>query len=292
MGMNHPGEISYLSRLAHPTVALITNAQRAHLAGLGTLTDVARAKGEIFQGLTDDGIAVINADDPHADLWRQLAVGKKTLSFGMAAPADVRATAKTRAFSSEIVLQDQHDSVEFTLPVPGRHNVMNALAAAAACLAAGVGLGTAAQALSQYAGVKGRLQRRTGQNGALVIDDTYNANPDSMRAAIDVLAALPGYRIFVMGDMGETGESAGQLHDEIGGYAKSRGIDTLFALGDLAATSAHNFGSGASHFVKVEQLVAALRPELASDVTVLVKGSRFMRMERVVNAITEKQNAA
>jgi UDP-N-acetylmuramoyl-tripeptide--D-alanyl-D-alanine ligase len=292
MGMNHPGEIAYLTGLARPTVALVNNAQRAHLAGLGTLTDVARAKGEIFAGLDDNGVAVINADDPHAGLWRQLAAGRAMLSFGMEAPADVRATANLHGFASEITLQAPQGSVEFELPAPGRHNVMNALAAAAACLAAGVSLGTVAEALSQYAGVKGRLQRRAGAKGALVIDDTYNANPDSMRAAIDVLATLPGRRIFVMGDMGEAGETAGQLHDEVGGYAKSRGIERLFALGDLATAAAHNFDGGASHFRKIEELVAALKLELAPGVTVLVKGSRFMRMERVVDAITEKQNAA
>jgi len=292
MGMNHPGEIAYLARLARPTVALVNNAQRAHLAGLGTLTDVARAKGEIFEGLADDGIAVINADDPHADLWRQLAAGRTVVSFGMEAAAEVRATARTRGFASEIALSAPQGRVEFELPAPGRHNAMNALAAAAACLAAGVSLGTVAEALSRHAGIKGRLQRRAGLDGALVIDDTYNANPDSMRAAIDVLAGLPGRRIFVMGDMGEVGDAAGQFHDEIGGYAKSRGIERLFALGELSIAAAHNFDGGSAHFDKLDDLIAALKPELGPDVTVLVKGSRFMRMERVVDAITEKQHAA
>ncbi len=292
MGMNHPGEIAYLTRLARPSVALINNAQRAHLSGLGSLADVARAKGEIFEGLSDDGIAVINADDPHADLWRQLAAGKSIVSFGMDAAADVRATARTRGFISEIVLTAPQGSVEFDLLVPGRHNAMNALAAAAACLSVGASLGTVAEALSRFGGVKGRLQRRAGRNGALLIDDTYNANPDSMRAAIDVLAGLPGRRILVMGDMGETGEAAGQLHDEIGGYAKSRGIDRLFALGELSVAAAHNFGGGAMHCRTLEELSAALKAELGPDVAVLVKGSRFMRMERVVEAVTEKQNAA
>jgi UDP-N-acetylmuramoyl-tripeptide--D-alanyl-D-alanine ligase len=292
MGMNHPGEIAYLTRLARPTVALVNNAQRAHLAGLGTLTDVARAKGEIFEGLADDGIAVINADDPHAELWRQLAASRTVVSFGMEAAAEVRATARTRGFASEIALSAPQGRVEFELPAPGRHNAMNALAAAAACLAAGVSLGTVAEALSRYAGIKGRLQRRAGLNGALVIDDTYNANPDSMRAAIEVLASLPGRRIFVMGDMGEVGDAAGQFHDEIGGYAKSCGIERLFALGELSVAATHNFDGGSAHFDKVEDLVAALKPELGPDVTVLVKGSRFMRMERVVDALTEKQHAA
>jgi UDP-N-acetylmuramoyl-tripeptide--D-alanyl-D-alanine ligase len=292
MGMNHPGEIAYLTRLARPTVALVNNAQRAHLEGLGTLADVARAKGEIFEGLSDDGVAVINADDLHADLWRKLAAGKTIVTFAMDAAADVRATARTRGFASEVALIAPQGSVEFELPAPGRHNVMNALAAAAACLAAGVSLGTVAEALSRYSGVKGRLQRRVGLKGALLIDDTYNANPDSMCAAIDVLAELPGQRIFVMGDMGEVGDAAGQFHDEIGGYAKSRGIDRLFALGELSVAAVHNFDGGAAHFRKVEELIAALKIELGPDVTVLVKGSRFMRMERVVEAITEKQNAA
>jgi UDP-N-acetylmuramoyl-tripeptide--D-alanyl-D-alanine ligase len=292
MGMNHPGEIAYLTRLARPTVALVNNAQRAHLAGLGTLADVARAKGEIFEGLSDDGVAVINADDPQATLWRQLAANRTIVGFGMDAHADVQAHASPHGFASMISLTAPQGAVEFELPLPGRHNVMNALAAAAACLAAGVSLGTIAEALSGYGGVKGRLQRRAGLRGALVIDDSYNANPDSMRAAIDVLAALPGRRIFVMGDMGEAGEAAGQFHDEIGGYAKSCGIDRLLALGELSSAAAHNFGGGAAHFGKIEELVATLKAEMAADTTVLVKGSRFMRMERVADAITENNNAA
>jgi UDP-N-acetylmuramoyl-tripeptide--D-alanyl-D-alanine ligase len=292
MGMNHPGEIAYLTGLARPTVAVVANAQRAHLEGLGTVTDVARAKGEIFAGLSDDGIAVINADDAQAGMWRQLAGNRTVVSFGLDADADVRAGARPRAFASEVKLTTAQGSVEFELPTPGLHNVRNAAAAAAATLAAGVSLGTVAEALSRYAGVRGRLQRRTGANGSLVIDDTYNANPDSMRAALDVLAGLPGRRLFVMGDMGEVGEAAGQFHDEVGGYAKSQGIDRLFALGELSVAAVHNFGGGGEHFKRIEDLIAAVRGELGADTTVLVKGSRFMRMERVVEAIVEKQNAA
>ncbi|HTY02909.1 MAG TPA: UDP-N-acetylmuramoyl-tripeptide--D-alanyl-D-alanine ligase [Rhodocyclaceae bacterium] len=292
MGMNHRGEIAYLTRLARPTVALVNNAQRAHLAGLGTLTDVARAKGEIFEGLSDNGIAVINADDPHAELWRQLAVGKRIVDFGMTAPAEVRASAESRGLVSGVRLTAPQGEVEFELPVAGRHNAMNALAAAAACLAVGVSVGTVAEALSRYAGIKGRLQRRAGHGGALVIDDTYNANPDSMRAAIDVLAALPGRRWLVVGDMGETGDTAKQLHDEIGRYARDRGVERLLALGELSAVAALAFGNGATHFGKPEDLVGALEAGLDGDVALLVKGSRFMRMERIVEAITEKNHVA
>ncbi len=292
MGMNHPGEIDYLTRIARPTVALVNNAQRAHLEGLGTLVDVARAKGEIFAGLAEDGVAIINADDPHAALWRGLANGRPVVTFGLDGPADVNATARARGFASAMTLTAAQGAVEFELPVPGRHNAANAAAAAAACLAAGVSLGTVAEALSRYEGVKGRLQRRPGLKGALVIDDTYNANPDSMRAAIDVLANVPGRRILVMGDMGETGEAAGQFHDEIGGHAKSAGIDRLLALGERSLTAARNFGAGGEHFRKVEDLSLALGRELGPGVTVLVKGSRFMRMERVVEAIVEKTHAA
>lgn len=292
MGMNHPGEIDTLTRIARPTVALVNNAQRAHLAGLGTVADVARAKGEIFAGLDAHGVAVINADDPHADLWRSLIRGCTVLSFGFTATADVHGRWREHGFGGELELITPLGAETFNLPVPGLHNARNALAAAAACLAAGVPLAPIVRGLAGYPGVKGRLQRMLGRNGALVIDDSYNANPDSMRAAIDVLAALPGRRIFVMGDMGEVGDSAGQLHDEIGGYAKSQGIDALFALGEKSMAAVHNFDGGAHHFCSPEALVAALLPLMDKDATVLVKGSRFMRMERVVEAIQENDNAA
>jgi UDP-N-acetylmuramoyl-tripeptide--D-alanyl-D-alanine ligase len=292
MGMNHPGEIDYLTRIARPTVALVNNAQRAHLAGLGSVRDVARAKGEIFAGLDALGTAVINADDPHADLWRKLAAGRSVLSFGFAAQADVRGTWREHGFGGELELATPLGTETFHLPVPGEHNARNALGAAAACLAAGVPLAPIVRGLAGYAGVKGRLQQKRGRNGTTVIDDSYNANPDSMRAAIDVLASLPGRRIFVMGDMGEVGDNAGQLHSEIGGHAKSMGIDLLLALGEKSAAATHEFDGGAQHFASVEALVLALKPLLDKETSVLVKGSRFMRMERVVEAILENDNAA
>jgi UDP-N-acetylmuramoyl-tripeptide--D-alanyl-D-alanine ligase len=177
--------------------------------------------------------------------------------------------------------------IEVKLQIPGRHNARNACAAAAATLAGGAAVTSVKQGLEAFAGVKGRLQRRTGRKGALVVDDSYNANPDSMRAAIDVLASVPGKRIFVMGDMGEAGAAAAQFHDEIGGYAKSHGIDRLLCLGELSEAAAANFGAGGQHFSRLEDLVKALLNELGPETTVLVKGSRFMRMERVVEAIAE-----
>jgi UDP-N-acetylmuramoyl-tripeptide--D-alanyl-D-alanine ligase len=227
-------------------------------------------------------------------MWREAnaAAGRSVTSFGFAAEADVRGEWRPHVFGGTLAAATPAGTIDIELQVPGEHNARNALAATAACLAAGVPLATVAAALAAYAGVKGRLQRRRGRNGATVIDDSYNANPDSMRAAIDVLASLPGRRILAMGDMGEVGEAAAQFHDEIGGYAKSGGIEMLYALGPLSADAVHNFGEGARHFDNVEALVAALQPELDERTTVLVKGSRFMRMERVVEAIEEKINVA
>lgn len=287
MGMNHAGEIDYLTRLAKPTVAVVINAQRAHLAGLGTVQDVGLAKGEIFAGLDAQGIAVFNADDAQAELWHTLAQNNLQLTFGMREAADVRGEFVAHGFGGTLRLSTPWGVTDIPLGVPGMHNAMNACAAAAATLATGVTLEMVTQGLAGFQGVKGRLQRRVGQCGALIMDDTYNANPDSMRAAIDVLAGIPGRRIFVMGDMGEAGEAAAQFHDEVGGYAKSRGIDRLLCLGELAEAAAHNFGEGGEHFSHVDTLIKTLRAELDGHVTVLVKGSRFMRMERVVQAIVE-----
>jgi len=289
MGMNRAGEISYLTRLASPTVALVNNAQRAHLEGLGSLAAVAQAKGEIFEGLGSDGVAVINADDPHALRWRELAAGRAVIDFGLAGPAAVTARVAQDYFSSRLTLATPKGSCQFELHVAGLHNARNALAAAAACIAADVPLEAVSRGLSGYRGIKGRLQLKPGVHGARVIDDTYNANPDSMRAAVDVLAALPGRRLLVIGDMGEVGEAGGQFHDELGGYAKSMGIDRLYCLGDLSPAAAHTFGHGGAHFGRVDDLIRALKPELNETATVLVKGSRFMRMERVVEAIEKRE---
>lgn len=295
MGMNHPGEITYLTHIAKPTIALVNNAQRAHLEGLGSLESVARAKGEIFAGLIEGGTAVINADDPHAQVWVDLNQARPMFSFALDHEADMVASAHDGLGEELMQIRVDGKTIRLTLPLAGRHNARNALAALSATRAAGVPLATAVDALTHFSGVKGRLQRQHGLHGALLIDDTYNANPDSMRAAIDVLATQPGRRVFVMGDMGEVGETAGQVHNEVGGYAKSMGVDRLLCLGDHSAAAAHNFGAGADHFTRIDDLVKALKKELDAHTTVLVKGSRFMRMERVVDAIAdkgEKKNAA
>ena len=292
MGMNHPGEIGYLTTIARPSVAIVTNAQRAHLQGMGSVVEVAQEKGAIYAGLGDTGIAVVNADDPHAGCWRELNAGRPILSFSLGQPADVTAHCRLHGLGSHLQLVTAAGTREFDLPVPGEHNARNAAGAAAACLAAGACLDALVEGLSGFSGAPGRLQRRAGAGGAVIVDDTYNANPDSVRAAIDVLAATAGHTVLVLGDMGEVGATSAQVHDEIGGYAKSKGVDELFALGEMSAVAARNFGEGGRHFDSVEALVGGLLPRLDASTVVLVKGSRFMRMERVANALAAVHNGA
>ncbi|WP_088179040.1 UDP-N-acetylmuramoyl-tripeptide--D-alanyl-D-alanine ligase [Azonexus hydrophilus] len=285
MGMNHPGEIDYLTHIGAPTVALVTNAQRAHLEGMGDLDEVAREKGSIFNGLSAGGIAVINEDDSYAGFWCGMVGNRTVRSFGIDRPADVHGVVRQHGLEITMELTAAEGQAAFTLGIPGRHNARNAMAAAAACLAAGIPLAAVGEGLGRFAGVKGRLQRRAGRNGAEILDDTYNANPDSVRAGIDVLAATIGRKVLVLGDMGEIGEASGQYHDEIGGYAKSQGVDRLFALGDAVQQAVRNFGEGARHFCNIDKLIVAVDKELGPETTVLVKGSRFMKMERVADAL-------
>lgn len=292
MGMNSPGEIAYLTRIARPTVAVVTNAQRAHLEGMGCLDGVAREKASIYEGLGKDGVAVINCDDAYADLWRNLNAGRPVLGFSLDQVADVTGRVHLHGLDTRLTLETTGGSREIELQASGRHNARNALAAAAVALAAGLDLDTVAIGLASFAGVKGRLQRRNGPQGAVLLDDTYNANPDSVRAGIDVLASTVGRQILVLGDMGEIGEASAQYHDEIGGYAKSQGVDRLYALGEASQQAVRNFGEGARHFKTPEALVQALLPELDCGTTVLVKGSRFMKMERVVEALLDKNATA
>ena len=284
MGMNHAGEIDYITRLAEPDVALITNAGVAHIENLGSTYAIAQAKGEIFAGLKAGGTAVINADDRFAPLWRELAAGRRQIDFALDTNAAVTASYSVRELDSEIVLNTPLGSARAVVPAPGVHNVRNALAAGAAATALAVPAATVAAGLARFGGVKGRLERKRGLHGSTLIDDTYNANPDSVRAAISVLVQARGKKLLVLGDMGELGGGGAAMHAEVGAYAREAGVTRLFTLGELSAHTADAFGAGARHFTRIEDLLAEIENALAPDVTLLVKGSRFMRMGRVVTA--------
>ena len=284
LGMNHPGEIGRLSAIAAPTVGLVNNAQREHQEFMHTVEAVARENGSVLQALSNDGVAVFPGDDIYTDLWRGLAACE-VITFGLSDACDVRASYTSNGFGSDLQVTARGAEFSIKLAAAGEHNVRNALAAIACALGAGIGQDAIVRGLEAFAPVGGRLQRKTAANGATVIDDTYNANPDSMRAAIDVLAAYPAPRILVVGDMGEVGAQGKEFHEEIGAYAATRGIETVLATGELAR---HLAASGARHYEQFDELLAALDEKLGGNTnsTVLVKGSRFMKMERVVQHLT------
>jgi UDP-N-acetylmuramoyl-tripeptide--D-alanyl-D-alanine ligase len=282
MGANHPGEIQYLTSLVCPTVALITNAGSAHLEGFGSYEGVARAKGEIFSGLAEDGVAVINADDRFATLWMDLARGRKVMRFGLVHESEVYADWEAIEAGEHLEIYTPEGSVQVNLSLPGRHNVMNALAATAVSLAMGATLDNIRSGLESLQPVKGRLQDRQGQKGMQIIDDTYNANPASLDAALQVLAGRTGVHWLVLGDMGELGEGAEELHYQAGEHARAAGVDRLFAVGDLSKQAVQGFGEGAHWFRDGNSLARELLNEWEGKGTVLVKGSRAMQMERVV----------
>ena len=281
MGMSHAGEIDYLTRIAQPAVAIVTNAHRAHVGILGSVEAIARAKGEIYAGLKPSGVAVINADDSFAPYWKKVNEGRRIVTFGLTDAADVRASFE----GPQVRIVTPVDAFAVCLQVAGEHNVRNALAACAAAHALEIPPHAMQQGLAGFAGVPGRLQRRDGAAGGTVIDDSYNANPESMKAAIRVLAAEPGRRVLVMGDMGELGPEARALHAEVGAFARAQKLDLVLALGADSSAAATAFGAGARHFDDLEALTAAARAETAKGATILVKGSRFMRMERVADAL-------
>jgi UDP-N-acetylmuramoyl-tripeptide--D-alanyl-D-alanine ligase len=281
MGMNHAGEIDYLTRIAQPSVALVNNAQRAHVGTLGSVEAIAHAKGEIYSGLAASGIAVVNEDDAFAPYWKKLNASRRIVTFGLRESADVRATVS----GSQVRIVTPADAFVVTLQVSGEHNLRNALAACAAAHALEIASHAIQDGLNHFTGVPGRLQRRRGISGSWVIDDSYNANPESMRAAIQVLAAEPGRKVFVMGDMGELGEDAPAMHAEVGKFARDSGIDALIALGVASRNAADAFGPGAAHFSAIEPARAAAAREAAAGATILVKGSRFMQMERLADGL-------
>lgn len=287
VGMNHPGETAYLAGIAQPTVALVNNAQREHQEFMKNVEEVAREHGAAFTALPAEGTAVINADDPYAAYWRTLVRPEQIRDFGIEQPAAVSGRCSLSDFGSDIVLTAPEGSVKFRLQVAGLHSVRNAVAAAAGATAAGASLSMVAKGLSGFTAVNGRLQVRRGRTGATIIDDTYNANPDSVRAAIEVLRGLPGRRILVLGDMGEVGERGEMFHRETGRCASEAGIDELLAIGDLSAHAIAEFGAGGIWYAQIEGLLVDVAARAVAGTTILVKGSRFMRMERVVAALAE-----
>ncbi|MGN6233370.1 MAG: UDP-N-acetylmuramoyl-tripeptide--D-alanyl-D-alanine ligase [Trinickia sp.] len=311
VGMNHPGETDVLAKIASPTIALVNNAQREHQEFMATVEAVALEHASVIHALPATGAAVFPADDAYAGIWRTAATGNRIVDFALEdashTSAAVPAAVTGALEGNRLRVRTSVGEFEATLQVLGDHNARNALAATAAAVAANVSLEDIARGLEAFSPVKGRLQTKRAVAGALagatVIDDTYNANPDSMRAAIDVLAARGAPRVLVMGDMGEVGDNGPAFHREVGAYARERGIDVLLALGDAsrdscaafdaAPSAAASIGAGAGtarHFDAAESLIEyLLQAGFGAGATLLVKGSRFMRMERVVDALTAHQ---
>jgi UDP-N-acetylmuramoyl-tripeptide--D-alanyl-D-alanine ligase len=296
MGANHAGDVAALCAIARPGIGLVTNAGAEHLEGFGSLEGVARAEGEMFAALGPDGVAVLNVDDEYAPLWRSMTRAR-VVGFGLGDDAEVRATdvrleASAQGFRTRFRLQlaahafgPVAQAVDVSLALAGSHNVHNALAAAAAALAAGATPAQVAEGLALVQPVEGRLQLKRGEHDAWLIDDTYNANPSSVRAALEMLATLPGRRWFVLGDMAELGAHAEASHREAGELARECGVERLWAYGSLAALAAERFGAGAGRSADLGELAGELRPQLAADVRLLVKGSRVNRLERLVAAL-------
>lgn len=286
LGMNHFGEIAYLTKLTRPSVAIITNAAASHLEGVGDLEGVARAKSEIFQGMSKNGIAVLNRDDAFFTYWREQIGNHTYLTFGFHPDADVSGAVQSSgaqdANSQRITLRTPKGIINLNLPLLGRHNVLNALAAVAATLALDIDIKAIKAGLEVIRPVPGRLQPHALANGVKIIDDTYNANPFSLQVAIDTLASFAGKKILVLGDMKELGNEAKLLHQLAGEQIRRAGIDYLFTYGDLSANTSSAFGEGAYHFNEQEKLINALKPFLNNQTTILIKGSRSMHMEKVV----------
>jgi UDP-N-acetylmuramoyl-tripeptide--D-alanyl-D-alanine ligase len=288
MGANHPGEIARLARLARPHVGVITQCAPAHLEGFGSIEGVAHAKGELLSNLDADGIAVINADDAFAPLWRRLAGSRRCLSFAIDSAADVRARWHQESTGSRIEMATPAGPLALRLALPGRHNVANAAAAAAAAVAIGAAPDAIVSGLEQMRPVPGRLQPKIIDGDICIIDDTYNANPASLKAGLEVLAAFPGRHWLVLGDMAELGDEAPSYHRKAAQLVRDYHIDRLLTVGELSRLTTASYGEGAHHHASLDALVASLGESLQPHTTVLVKGSRSMGMERVVAALTSE----
>jgi UDP-N-acetylmuramoyl-tripeptide--D-alanyl-D-alanine ligase len=290
MGMNNPGELTYLTRIARPDVAVITNAAAAHLQGLQSVEGVARAKAEIFSGVKAGGVAIINDDDDYAALWRELAGDLQIIGFSLQQESDVTAEFDLYKDHSRVFLKTPWGEAICELALPGQHNIANALAATAAAGSVGISLADIVAGLEAWRGVAGRLQSQT-INGLHVIDDTYNANPASIRAALEVLVMQPGRKIFVMGDMGELGEDSTLLHKQAGELAAEMGVDSCYTLGEQSVYTAEAFARQTRSFTEPDELLIALAKELRANsdrpINILVKGSRAMKMERIIEQLDE-----
>ncbi len=299
LGASAPGEIAYLASLVKPTIAVVTNVLPAHVEGFGSLAGVAAAKGEIYRSLDGSGVAILNLDEPWLEQWQKSLPCLETVTFSLdkseanVYASDIRLDVEgCAAFVLNICRDQAKDKLPVQLRIPGRHNVNNALAAAACAVAAGLEITTIAAGLESVSAVAGRMEYKTGLKGCRVIDDSYNANPGSVKAAIDVLAGLDGRRILVLGDMAELGADADKLHYEVGEYARQQGVDLLLATGDLCAHAIAGFGDKGRLCADKKALVESLLPELRGDVTVLVKGSRSAGMNELVEQIVTTEGSA
>jgi UDP-N-acetylmuramoyl-tripeptide--D-alanyl-D-alanine ligase len=297
MGANHQGEIKHLAGIALPRIGLVTNAGAAHLEGFGGIEGVAKGKGEMFMALPENGVAIINADDAYADYWRTHCKAARVLTFGVDGGADFSASKvlagnESDGFYVHFQLQAPAGACQIDLQLTGIHNLRNALGAAAAACAAGATLEDIQRGLNSMRPVGGRLQPKPAIKGAWLIDDSYNANPNSVRAGIDALQSRGGRRWLIFGEMRELGPSAAQLHTQAGEYARAAGVERVFAVGDLARNTVQAFGAGAQWFASLEELIPVVSAELEAGITVLIKGSRGNRLERAAQALSMNGKAS
>ncbi len=284
MGANHFKEIEYLTNIAQPDVAIVNNAGAAHLEGFGDIEGVSRAKGEIFTGLRENGIAIINADDDYAEYWKQQCEGKRIVTFGISQVADIQGEI---ADNGDLLINPKKQGIRVELKLLGEHNALNALAATAASVVVGAKASSVKNGLEKLQPVKGRLAPVDGQENSVLIDDTYNANPTSMLMGINVLAKRYGQKVLVLGDMGELGEDVKEMHAQIGLQAKEAGINHLYGLGEYSLQACQSFGEDGEHFTDIAALLEKLRVLIKEDkTTILIKGSRAMEMERLVEALS------
>ncbi len=284
MGMNSQGEIGYLSNITSPSIGLITNAGSAHVGRLGSVLEVAKAKGELVDDLKPGSTIILNLDDPNVDRWRRQAAGLSIVTFGFG-NADVSATVNLESSCSDIHMSIFGKNCKIKLQVPGIHNVRNALAAAAVSSSLGISLENITSGLEKYSGLGGRLRLIKLPGKIRLYDDSYNANPESMKAALSVLAKLEGPKFFIMGDMGELGTDSAKFHEEIGKFAKENGVDRLYGIGKTVAFSVKSFGRGSQQYLGKEDLLEDLRGSLRPGVNILVKGSRSAKLETLVSEI-------